>query len=45
VLTFIGLGVIGLGIKWQKYEGRIQRRMLGWLPREVEELVVRRQGD
>jgi hypothetical protein len=45
VLTFIGLAVIGLGIKWQKYEGRIQQRMLGWLPREVGELVVRRQGD
>jgi putative effector of murein hydrolase len=45
VLTFIGLAVIGLGIKWQKYEGRIQQRMLEWLPREVGELVVRRQGD
>ena len=44
VLTFIGLAVIGLGIKWQKYEGRIQRRMLGWLPREVAELLARRQG-
>ena len=44
VLTFIGLAVIALGIKWQKYEGRIQRRVLGWLPREVGELLERRQG-
>lgn len=44
VLTFIGLAVIGLGIKWQKYEERIQRRVLGWLPGEVGELLVRRQG-
>lgn len=43
VLTFIGLAVIGLGIKWQKYEARIQRRMLGLLPRAVAELLERRQ--
>ena len=44
VLTFIGLAVIGLGIKWQKYETRIQQRLLRLMPGALGELLVRRQG-
>lgn len=43
-LTLVGLAVIWLGIQWQKYAERIQRRVLGWLPKEVAELLSTRQG-
>jgi hypothetical protein len=41
-LTLIGLGVIGLGIVWQRHEQAIARRFLDWLPQPVAELVERR---
>ncbi|MCC7194116.1 MAG: hypothetical protein IT356_01040 [Gemmatimonadaceae bacterium] len=41
-LTFIGLGVIWLGIVWQRNEQAISQRIRSWLPRELRELVERR---
>jgi len=38
-LSAIGLAVIGLGIIWQKREERITRRLRGWLPAGVRELI------
>jgi hypothetical protein len=41
-LTVIGLGVIGLGILWQRHEQAIARRLLASLPGPLAELVERR---
>lgn len=38
-LTFIGLGIIYLGILWQKHEQRITQRARSWLPAALRELV------
>lgn len=42
ILTFIGLGVIYLGIIWQRHEETISRKLRGLLPRPVRELIERR---
>lgn len=42
VLTLIGLGVICLGIVWQKHEARITGRLRGLLPQPLRSLVERR---
>lgn len=42
VLTLIGLGLVGLGIFWQRHEARLSARLRGWLPGAVRELVERR---
>jgi len=44
VLTLIGLGVICLGIVWQRHEEAISRRLRSFLPGQLRELVERRQG-
>ena len=31
-LSFIGLGIIGLGILWQRHEERLGLKLRGWLP-------------
>jgi len=41
-LSAIGLGVVGLGILWQKREEEISRRLRAWLPGELRELIERR---
>jgi hypothetical protein len=43
VLTFIGLGVIGLGIVWQRHEETITSTLRGLLPHPMRELLARRQ--
>lgn len=43
VLTFIGLGVIYLGIVWQRHEEAISRSLRRVLPAALRELVERRQ--
>jgi hypothetical protein len=43
VLTFIGLGVIGLGLVWQRHEGTITTTLRGLLPAPMRELLERRQ--
>lgn len=40
-LTAIGLGMIGLGIFWQRREAAIAGRLRGWLPDPLRELVER----
>lgn len=42
MLTAIGLGVIYLGIVWQRHEAAITARLRGRLPRAMKELVERR---
>jgi hypothetical protein len=42
VLTIIGLGVIYLGIVWQRHEEEISNRMRGLLPLPMRELIERR---
>ncbi|MFO1434202.1 MAG: DUF2157 domain-containing protein [Candidatus Competibacteraceae bacterium] len=42
VLTLIGLGVIYLGILWQRHEARISARLRGWLPSALKELIEQR---
>lgn len=42
VLTLIGLGLVGLGIVWQRHEARISARLRGWLPEAVRAVVERR---
>jgi hypothetical protein len=39
VLTLIGLGVIYLGILWQRREEEIGRRLRGLLPLPMRELI------
>jgi len=43
VLTLIGLGVIGLGIVWQRHENTMTTRLRGLLARPIRELLERRQ--
>jgi hypothetical protein len=42
VLTFIGLGIIYLGIIWQKHEEAIGKKLRGVLPLPIRGLVQRR---
>lgn len=42
VLTVIGLGLIYLGIVWQRHEETISSKLRGLLPLPVRELVERR---
>lgn len=42
VLTIIGLGIVYLGIVWQRHEEMISRRLRGLLPPPVRELLERR---
>lgn len=42
VLTIIGLAVIGLGILWQRHEGKINSTLRGWLPLALRELLEKR---
>ncbi len=42
VLTIIGLGIIYLGIIWQRHEEMISNSLRGLLPRPVRELIERR---
>ena len=42
VLTAVGLGVVLLGIQWQRREESIARRLRGLLPAPLRELVARR---
>ena len=42
VLTAIGLGVIYLGILWQRHEQSISLRLRGLLPIQLQELIERR---
>jgi hypothetical protein len=41
-LTFIGLGVIYLGILWQRHEARLSAQLRGLLPADLRELVEAR---
>jgi hypothetical protein len=41
-LSLIGLGVVGLGILWQKREEAIARRLRAFLPGPLRELIERR---
>lgn len=43
MLTIIGLGVIYLGIIWQRHEGAISAKLRGVLPQPMRELIERRQ--
>ncbi len=43
-LTLIGLGIIGLGILWQKHEARITASVRSCLPAPVRELLDARHG-
>jgi len=42
VLTFLGFGVIYLGILWQRHEDSISRRLRSVLPAEIRLLIERR---
>jgi len=42
VLTIIGLGVIYLGVLWQRHEEAVSVRLRGLLPTPIRELVERR---
>ena len=42
VLTIIGLGVIYLGVLWQRHEEKISGKLRGLLPISLRELVERR---
>ena len=42
VLTLIGLGVIYLGILWQRHEAQLSARLRGWLPTTLRELIGQR---
>jgi hypothetical protein len=41
-LTLIGLAVIGAGIAWQRREQALSRRLRGWLPAALRELIEAR---
>jgi len=43
-LTAVGLGVVWLGVLWQRNEGAISARLRGFLPAPVRELVEARQS-
>lgn len=38
-LSFIGLGVVGIGILWQKREDTISQRLRAFLPGDLRELI------
>ncbi len=38
-LTLLGLGVVGLGIWWQRHEAAIHARLAGWLPAALRPLA------
>ncbi|MDO9437551.1 DUF4401 domain-containing protein [Hydrogenophaga sp.] len=40
-LTLLGLGVVALGIWWQRNEARIHGRLAGWLPAALRPLASR----
>ena len=42
-LTAIGLGMVWLGVVWQRHEARLSAIVQAWLPAEVAELLRRRQ--
>jgi hypothetical protein len=42
ILTLIGLGVIYLGILWQRHEAQLSARLRGWLPTALRELIEQR---
>lgn len=41
VLTLLGLGIVALGIWWQRREARIHARLAGWLPAALRPLAQR----
>lgn len=41
-LTLIGLAVIGAGLAWQRREQALSRRLRGWLPTALRELIEAR---
>jgi hypothetical protein len=41
---FIGLGVVGLGVIWQRREAEINRRLRQFLPAPLRELLRQRHG-
>jgi hypothetical protein len=41
VLTIIGLGIIFLGILWQRHEAAIQHQLRAWLPSSMSALIER----
>jgi Ca2+/Na+ antiporter len=40
-LTFLGLGVIYMGVKWQRHEEALGRFLRGVLPQPLRELIER----
>ena len=38
-LTLLGLGVVALGIWWQRHEAAIHARLAGWLPAALRPLA------
>jgi hypothetical protein len=42
-LTAIGLGIVVLGILWQRHEPRIAARLLGFLPMTAQEFLIQRR--
>jgi hypothetical protein len=44
VLTLIGIGVIWLGIKWQKNSALIEARIVGWMPAALARLRPGERG-
>lgn len=43
ILTLIGLGVIYLGILWQRHEAKLTSHLRAWLPVELRELIEQRR--
>jgi hypothetical protein len=43
-LTAVGLGVVGLGIAWQRHEAAIERSFRAWLPGPLADLAAARHG-
>lgn len=39
VLSLLGLGVVALGVWWQRHEARIHQRLAGWLPPALKPLA------
>ncbi len=44
-LTALGLGVVALGIWWQRHEGRINARLSAWVPDSWRSLVLPGEHD
>jgi hypothetical protein len=44
VLTAIGLGMVWLGVRWQKHEAAVAARLRGLLPPAVRELIAAREA-